>query len=240
MCIRDFPQFFYFSGSSVEMRNDNQSDLRIKRESPLQGCGIHIPGIIFRIDEDGFSTLISHRIHRGIKGHVAAEDLFSFQNTMSNLRLTVKLLPRQFYGKVQGRSSVREPHRIWTPDFFSRQAFHLVNVLADRADPVRADGLIDPFLLFSMHRRRGEPNFFLKRHNCHCSGSSLTLFAAFTGHAAPVSVSPGTETIVKSSVMTDFGSNSSPVSSRIQTLPSSTPSSSGIGISSHIVPGCVQ
>ena len=106
MCIRNFPDLTYLPRCSVEMRNDNQSDLRIKPECPFQGCRVHIPGIILRINEDGFSAFIGHRIHRGIKGHVAAENPFPFQYAVADFRLTVEFLPRQLYGKVQGRSSV--------------------------------------------------------------------------------------------------------------------------------------
>ena len=141
---------------------------------------------------------------------------------------------------MQGCGTGRKTDCKLASNFFGRQTLYLVDVLSNRADPVRADGLIDPFLLFSMHGRRGKPDFFLKRRDCHCDSSSLKLFPACTGQAAPVAFSPGTETIVISSVIMDVGSKSSPVSSRTQTLPFSTPSSSGSGMSSHTVPGCVQ
>ena len=106
MCICNLPDLTHLPRCSVERCNDNQSDLRIKPECPFQGCRVHIPGIILRINEDGFSAFIGHRIHRGIKGHVAAENLFSFQCAVSDFRLTIEFFPRQLYGKVQGRCAV--------------------------------------------------------------------------------------------------------------------------------------
>ena len=89
MCIRDFSEFFYLPGSSVEMRDYNQSDFRVESKCPFQCSRIHVPGLIFRVDEDCFAALISHGIHCGIKGHVRAENLLSLQHTMPHFGLTV-------------------------------------------------------------------------------------------------------------------------------------------------------
>ena len=55
------------------MGNDNQFHFRIGLKGLFQSDGIHIPGVVLRIDKNGDSSLIDHGIYSGIKGHVRAE-----------------------------------------------------------------------------------------------------------------------------------------------------------------------
>ena len=78
------------------MGDDNQLCVRIKLEGFFERCRIHIPGVLFRVDEDGLTVFVGDRIDGGVEGHVAGKDRVAFKCTFIRSRLAVK----SFTGKL--------------------------------------------------------------------------------------------------------------------------------------------
>ena len=78
------------------MSNDNQLCVRIKLEGFFERCRIHIPGVLFRVNEDSLAVFVGDRIDGSIEGHVAGKDRVAFKRTFIRFRLAVK----SFTGKL--------------------------------------------------------------------------------------------------------------------------------------------
>ena len=128
------------------------ANLWIQFKSLLQSHRIHIPGIVFGVNEHRDSALIHHRVYGGRKGHIRAEHLLS------------GLYPGQLHGQVEGRGAGGQGHGILTPHGLTGQALHLVDILSDGGHPVLFIGVLYIFQLQPVHGGRAEPDLFFKWH----------------------------------------------------------------------------
>ena len=151
--VRDLSDLVHFPGRTVEVCQHDQFHFRIPPESFLQRVRIHVPGIPFRVDEHGFSVLIGHGVHRGVKRHVRAENPVPGQSALIRLCPAVQAFPGELCRQVQRGSAGRQAHRILHADDLRDGFFCLVNVPAHGADPVGGNGVIHKALFVPMHGR---------------------------------------------------------------------------------------
>ena len=168
VCVSNGADFCDFAWSSIEVSDHDKTDVRIEFKRLFQCNGIHVPRVPLGVNENRFPTLIGHRVDRGIESHVTAENFSPLQGAMANLRLAVELFAGEFHRQVQCGCAACKPNGTVAADLLCSQTLYFIDVLANGADPVGADGLVDPLLLFAVHGGRRKPYFFLKRLNCQC------------------------------------------------------------------------
>ena len=132
------------------MGHNNDPDLRIQFKGLFQGHWIHVPGIVFGVNEHRDSALIHHRVYSSGKGHIRAEHLLP------------GLYPGQLHGQVEGRGAGGQGHGMLTSHSLTGQTLHLVDVLPDGGHPVLFIGVLYIFQLRPVHGGRAEPYFFFK------------------------------------------------------------------------------
>ena len=157
--VTDLFYFLHLCRSTIKVSDHDKLYFRIELKRLLQCFRTHIPGVIFRIDEDGFPVLIRDRVHRGIKCHVAGEHLLSCQGAPVRPCLSVQFLSGKLRGKMQGSRTGRQADGIPIAGESRHLLLNGIDIRADRRYPVRLDCVIHPVPLGSMHGRGGEPQF---------------------------------------------------------------------------------
>ena len=61
------------------MGDDHKPNVRIYFESFFKRNRVHIPCVAFRVDEDGFTIFVGHRIYGCIERNIGAEDTVSLE-----------------------------------------------------------------------------------------------------------------------------------------------------------------
>ena len=85
----------YFAGSAVQMSDDDQPYLGVKLKRFFERGRVHVPCIVFGIDEYRLAALIRYRVYGSVKGHIRGKYLFALERAVARLRLTVELLRAQ-------------------------------------------------------------------------------------------------------------------------------------------------
>ena len=173
MLLRNVADFLHFSGSAVEMRDDDQVGLGIQAKGFFQRFGIHVPGFSFRVDEDGFSVLVSDRVDRSVEGNVGAEDFMSGEGAFVRGCLAVELFPGEFCSQVKGGGSGGQRHGVSASHILGDGGFDGDDVASGRRDPVGVEGFVDIALLFTVHGGAGEPDALRERLQ---AGESTVVF----------------------------------------------------------------
>ena len=89
--------------------------------------------------------------------------------------LKEKALACKTNGHMKGCRAGRKSYTVLTADFLCRHLFHYIDVLTDRADPVRQDRFIHPAALIPVHGRRTEPDPGRKRFNSRKARISIKI-----------------------------------------------------------------
>ena len=92
MPVADSFQFVDFAGEAVEVGSYHQLDLGVDIKCLFQRHGIHVPGIPVGVDEHRDAALVNHRVHRGVEGHVGAEDPLAFHRAVTDGGLAIEPL----------------------------------------------------------------------------------------------------------------------------------------------------
>ena len=80
------------SRKAVQVCHNDKSCIWIKLKRSLESTRIHIPRSFVSVDKYRTATLINYGICRSGKGHIRAEHSSALERTVSQKRLSVKLL----------------------------------------------------------------------------------------------------------------------------------------------------
>ena len=162
MLFADGTDFVDLARRSIQMNEDHQSDFGVNFESLFEGYRIHVPGIVFGVDEHGFAVLVGNGVHRCVEGHVAAEHLVALQCASADLRHAVQGFASELGAKVECRGTGRESDGVLAAHLLGSQAFNFVDVRTDGAHPVGFVCFGDILDFFAMHGGAREPDFLFE------------------------------------------------------------------------------
>lgn len=158
VALTDGAELVDLARRAVEVRDDDDLDLRIEREGFFEGHRVHVPRVGLRVDEDGLAVLVGDRVDRRVKRHVRAEHAMPLHSALADPWLAVEVLARQFHGEMQGRCTSGKADRIPAAHLLCDRRLHGVDVRPHRRHPVRLIGLGHILQLRAMHRRTAEPD----------------------------------------------------------------------------------
>ena len=161
----DGADFVNFGGGAVQMNKHNQSHVGVNLEGLFEGDGVHVPGVVFGVDEHGFAVFVGDGVHGRVKSHVAAEHLMPAQRPLAHLGHAVQGLARELGAQVKRGGSGRKGHGVLAADFFGSQAFHLVDVRTHGAHPVGFVSFCNVLDFVPVHGGAREPNFLFETHS---------------------------------------------------------------------------
>jgi len=161
----DSADFVNAGRCSVEVYEYHQAHVRVNFKSLLEGDRVHVPCLVFGVDEHGLAVLVGDGVHRRIKRHVAAEHLVVLERPGAGLGHAVKGFASKFCAEMEGCGAGRECDGVLAADLLGGNPFDLVNVRADGAHPVGFVSLGDILDLVAVHCRARKPDLLLEtRH----------------------------------------------------------------------------
>ena len=160
--------FVDFARGPVQVNEYDQTNVRINFESFFEGYRIHVPGVVFGVDEHGFAVFVGNGVHRRVKSHVAAENLVAAQAPLAHLGHAIKGLARKLCAQVKRRCSGGKRHGVLATHLLGGQAFRLVDVCTHGAHPVGFVSFCNVLDFFAMHGGAREPDFLFETELlCH-------------------------------------------------------------------------
>ena len=154
--------FVNLARSSVQVNEHHQAHVGVNLESLLERDRVHVPGVVFSVDEHGFAVLVGDGVHRCVESHVAAENLVALQCPGADLGHSVKGFARELCAKMQRGSPRRKRNGVLAAHLLGGQAFHLVDVRTHGAHPVGFVSLGDILDFVAVHRWAREPDLLLE------------------------------------------------------------------------------
>lgn len=165
MFFADGADFVDFGGGAVQVHEHDQAHVGVNFEGLFEGDGIHVPGVVFGVNEHGFAVFVGDGVHGGVEGHVAAEHLVIAEATLACLGHAVKGLARELGAQVKRGGSGRKGYGVLAPHLFGSEAFHLVDVRTHGAHPVGFVSFCNVLDFFPVHGGAREPNFLFEPHS---------------------------------------------------------------------------
>ena len=83
--LADGADFVNAGRGSVEVHEYHQAHVRVNFKSLFEGDRVHVPRLVFGVDEHGFAVLVGDGVHGGVERHVAAEHFVSAERTFARL-----------------------------------------------------------------------------------------------------------------------------------------------------------
>lgn len=153
---------------AVQVDNDHGLGCAVQLERPVQGGRVHVPRLVLRVDEHGLRAAVGDGISRRGEGQALAE------------HRVAGLHPRKDHGQMQRRRTGGQGHRIPLAHVVAHGLFKLVDVLAQRRDPVFAERILNVFQLIALvrHVRAGQQKTLI--HVLHLFSSALLRHNAFS------------------------------------------------------------
>ena len=152
-------------GEAVEVGDNDDPDVRVEFEGFTECLGVHAPGVVLCVDEDGFAVLVDYGVYCGVKCHVGTENLLSEQHALSLLRGAVESEGCELDRHVKGRGAGGEADCVVHAQFLCDRLLEFVDVLARGCDPVLRKRVFDKFQLLGVHVGAGEQYFLLERNH---------------------------------------------------------------------------
>lgn len=147
---------------SVEVHEYHQAHVRVNFKSLFEGDRVHVPGLVFGVDEHSLAVLVSDGVHGGVERHVAAEHLVSAERTFARLGHAVESFASKFCAEMEGCGAGRECDGVLAADLLGGNPFDLVDVRADGAHPVGFVSFSDVLDFVAVHSRAREPDLLLE------------------------------------------------------------------------------
>ena len=163
--LADGADFVNPGRGSVEVHEYHQAHVRVNFESLFEGDRVHVPGLVFGVDEHGLAVFVSDGVHGGVKRHVATEHFVSAERTFARLGHAVESFASKFCAEMEGCGAGRECDGVLAADLLGGNPFDLVDVRADGAHPVGFVSLGDVLDFVAVHSRAREPDLFLETHH---------------------------------------------------------------------------
>lgn len=165
MLFADGADFVNSGWGSVEVYEYHQAHVRVNFKSLFEGGRVHVPCLVFGVDEHGLAVLVGDGVHGGIERHVAAEHFVSVERTFARLGHSVQSLARKFRAEVECGRACGERDGVLAADLLGGNPFDLVDVRANGAHPVGFVSLGDVLDFVAVHRWAREPDLLLEtRH----------------------------------------------------------------------------
>ena len=165
MLFADGADFVDLGRGSVKVYEHHKAHIGVNFESLFEGDRIHIPGVVFGVDEHGLAILVSDGVHGGIERHVAAEHLAFLECPGAGLGHAVERFACKLGAEVECGRACGESDGVLAADLLGSEAFDLVDVRADGAHPVGFVSLGDVPDFVAVHRWAREPDLLLEtRH----------------------------------------------------------------------------
>lgn len=158
----DGADFVDLARRSVQMNKHHQAHVGVNFEGLFEGDGVHVPGVVFGVDEHGFAVFVGDGVHGGVEGHVAAEHLVAAETPLARLWHAVQGFACELGAKVERCGTGRECHSIHATDLLGSQALDLVDVRTHGAHPVGFVGFGNVLDFVPMHGGAREPDFLFK------------------------------------------------------------------------------
>ena len=158
----DGADFVDLGGGAVQVHEYHQAHIGVNFEGLFEGDRIHVPGVVFGVNEHGLAIFVSDGVHGGVEGHVAAEHLVVAEAPLARLGHAVKGLAREFGAQVECGSTGRKGYGVLATDLFGNQALDLVDVRAHGAHPVCFVSFCYVLDFFPMHGGAREPDFLFE------------------------------------------------------------------------------
>lgn len=163
--LADGADFVNPGRGSVEVHEYHQAHVRVNFECLFEGDRVHVPGLVFGVDEHGLAILVGDRVHGGVERHVAAEHLVVLERTFARLGHAVKGFASELSAEVERGRACGERNGVLAADLLGGEPFDLVDVRADGAHPVGFVSLGDVLDFVAVHRWAREPDLLLEtRH----------------------------------------------------------------------------
>ena len=156
--------FIHLGGRSIQMNKHHKAHIGEFFKGLLEGDRVYVPGIALAVDKHGLAVLVSDRVERRGKGHVAAKDLSPLQHTLTHLGHSIQSHASKARTQVQRSCSRRKCHSVLHADLLGNQAFQFVDVCTNGTHPVRLVRLGDILDFVTVHRGARKPNFLFKAH----------------------------------------------------------------------------
>ena len=109
----DFLDFFNITRKAIKLSRNNKFNFWIHLKCFFKCYRIHVPGISFSINKYWNSAFINNWIQSCIKSHIAAENSFSFNCSVSDFRLAIKFFTCKFYAEMKSRCTAGQCHCIF-------------------------------------------------------------------------------------------------------------------------------
>ena len=162
MLFADGADFVNAGRGSVEVHEYHQAYVRVNFKSLFEGDRVHVPGLVFGVDEHSLAVLVGDGVHGGVERHVAAEHFVSAERTFARLGHAVQSFAGKFCAEMEGCGAGRECHGILAADLLGGNPFDLVDVRADGAHPVGFVSFSDVLDFVAVHSRAREPDLLLE------------------------------------------------------------------------------
>lgn len=163
--LADGADFINTGRGSVEVYEYHQAHVRVNFECLFEGDRVHVPRLVFGVDEHCLAVLVGDGVHGGVERHVAAEHFVSAERAFARLGHAVKGFASKFCAEMEGCGAGRECDGVFAADLLSGEPFDFVDVRADGAHPVGFVSLGDKLDLVAVHSRAREPDLLLEtRH----------------------------------------------------------------------------
>ena len=161
----DVADFVDLGRGSVEVHEYHQAHVRVNFKSLFEGDRIHVPRLVFGIDEHGLAVLVGDGVHGSVERHVAAEHLVSAERTFARLGHAVERFASELCAEVECCRACGERDGVLAADLLGGESFDLVDVSADGAHPVGFVSLGDVLDFVAVHCWAREPDLLLEtRH----------------------------------------------------------------------------
>lgn len=163
--LADGADFVNAGRGSVEVYEYHQAHVRVNFKSLFEGDRVHVPCLVFGVDEHGLAVFVSDGVHGSVERHVAAEHFVSAERTFARLGHAVESFASKFCAEMEGCGAGRECDGVLATDLLGGNPFDLVDVRADGAHPVGLVSLGDIPDFVAVHRWAREPDLLLEtRH----------------------------------------------------------------------------
>ena len=160
--LADGADFVNSGRGSVEVYEYHQAHVRVNFKSLFEGDRVHVPGLVFGVDEHGLAVLVGDGVHGGIERHVAAEHFVSAERTFARLGHAVESFASKFCAEMECCGAGRECDGVLAADLLGGTPFDLVDVRADGTHPVGFVSLGDVLDFVAVHRWAREPDFLFE------------------------------------------------------------------------------
>ena len=169
----DGADFVDLGRGPVKVYEHHQTHVGVNLECLFEGDRVHVPCLVFGVDEHCLAVLVGDGVHGGVERHVAAEDLVALQCAGTCLGHAVQSFAGKLSAEVQRGGARRKRDGVLAAHLLGGEPFELVDVRADGAHPVGFVGLLHILDFVTVHGGARKPDFLLETRHKTAATSGL-------------------------------------------------------------------